>query len=560
MHPSKPSVGLLAVFLAAGLLAFFIPAWAQSTAPTNQPPTPAPATIDAPPPVPATNQTSQVAPQPVAAPEDPFDAGVRYLDQGNPVEAAKMFRQSADQGNVRAELKLANLLRHGKGVPKDLRLAADWTLKAAKTGDPVAERDMGISCMFGEGVAPSDHDAFAWFYSAARQDDAVAEHYLAYLYSKGRGVARDDTAAFDWYYRSAQQGNSSGECGLASMYRFGHGVAQDDTAAFDWDYAAAQHGNHFGEYALGYMYQAGRGVKRDRLEALKWYKRAQIGFPNDEKLKRAIFTVGLREFLENPSSGAFDLSTIPTALRWQLILVMYILTAIYIAGVVILLVYSFMLDEGPVHPALALGWIVLYVESQAVAFLALCLFGKWLDADSLMLLTVLLGALPVVASTLAPNRRRMWQESPVSGGAIVLNVVGAYIAVIVLNAVYHAFYLAIVHSALPVQPTHTLISKTKGGSPALAYIVFAVVIPVAEEILFRGYLFGAVKRSLSDVYAVGITAFAFALFHAQPLHFIPLLIIGLALGWLRLRTRSLRVPMLMHAFNNWIALVHVHVT
>jgi membrane protease YdiL (CAAX protease family) len=516
-----------------------------------------PAVADTPASVPATNQPSQVAPQPIVPPDDPFNAGVSFLDKGNPVEAAKMFRQSADQGNVRAEVKLAYLLRHGMGVPKDLKLAADWDLKAANMGDPAAQRDLGIAYMLGEGVAPNDQKAFDWFYHAARQDDPVAEHYLAYLYRNGRGVARDDTAAFRWYYRSAEQGNSNGECGLASMYEFGRGVPQDDTAAFDWDYAAAQHGNHFGEYALGYMYQAGRGVKKDRLEALKWYKRAQIGFPNDEKLKRAIFSVGLREFLENPSSGAFDLSTIPTALRWQLILVMYILTAIYIAGVVILLVYSFMLDEGPVHPALALGWIVLYVESQAVAFLALCLFGKWLDADSLMFLTVLLGALPVVASTLAPNRRRMWQESPVPGGTIFLNVLRAYIAVIVLNAVYHAFYSAIVHSALPVQPTHTLITKTKGGSPALAYIVFAMVIPVAEEILFRGYLFGAVKRSLSDGYTVIITAFAFALFHGQPLHFVPLLTIGLALGWLRLKTRSLRVPMLMHAFNNWVALLHV---
>jgi membrane protease YdiL (CAAX protease family) len=91
----------------------------------------------------------------------------------------------------------------------------------------------------------------------------------------------------------------------------------------------------------------------------------------------------------------------------------------------------------------------------------------------------------------------------------------------------------------------------------LAYLVFAMIIPVAEEILFRGYLFGAVKRGLSDTYAVVITAFCFAIVHAQLLYFVPLFTMGLALGWLRLKTRSLRVPMLMHAFNNWLALVHV---
>ncbi len=53
-----------------------------------------------------------------------------------------------------------------------------------------------------------------------------------------------------------------------------------------------------------------------------------------------------------------------------------------------------------------------------------------------------------------------------------------------------------------------------------------------------------------------ITAFCFALAHFQAFYFVPLFAMGLALGWLRLQTRSLRVPMLMHAFNNWIALLH----
>jgi membrane protease YdiL (CAAX protease family) len=454
-----------------------------------------------------------------------YDVG--YLYQYGPRgerdlgQAAEWYRKAADQGDVRAEVELSYMLRNGIGTFKNLPAAGAWSLKAAKTGDSIAERELGNVYLHGYGLPQSDHQAFDWLYSAARQDDPIAEHSLAYLYLKGQGVGRDDIAAFDWYYRSAQLGNYSGEWGLA------------------------------------YMYQTGRGVKKNTAEALRWYKLAQAGFPKDDKLKRTIFALSLREFMENPNSGALDLSTLSKTFRWQLSVVLALLAGIYIDGVVILLVFSFLAEEGPVHLALAIGWILLYVESQVVALVALFFFGKSLSADSLMMATVLLGALPVIISTLGSNRVRMWQQSPVSGGTIFLHVLAAYFVLIVVNGSYDALFKEIASAPMPVQPTHALISKTKGGSATLAYIMIAVVIPVAEEILFRGYLFGAVRRASSDAVAVVVTAFCFSLFHLQLFYFVPLFVMGLVLGWLRLQTRSLRVPILMHAFNNWVVLVHM---
>ncbi len=77
-----------------------------------------------------------------------------------------------------------------------------------------------------------------------------------------------------------------------------------------------------------------------------------------------------------------------------------------------------------------------------------------------------------------------------------------------------------------------------------------MVLPVAEEILFRGYLFDALKKYLPDVAVVILTALGFSLIHFQGLYVAPIFGFGLVQGWLRLRTGSIWLPVLMHVMNN----------
>ena len=175
-------------------------------------------------------------------------------------EAAEWYRKAAGQGYAHAQGELAYMLRVGYGIPQDKVTAAGWYLKAARQGDVVAERELAYCYLKGEGIAQSDRDAFAWFYSAAKLDDPIAEENLALLYGAGRGVKRDDQSAFDWHYRSAQLNDSYGAWGVAYMYRWGLGVGENPT------------------------------------EALKWYEKAQVGLPQNEKLKSEIASV--KAFLE----------------------------------------------------------------------------------------------------------------------------------------------------------------------------------------------------------------------------------------------------------------------
>ena len=82
-----------------------------------------------------------------------------------------------------------------------------------------------------------------------------------------------------------------------------------------------------------------------------------------------------------------------------------------------------------------------------------------------------------------------------------------------------------------------------------------VMAPIAEEVLFRGFVFRGLKQSWGVVAAVLVSTLLFALFHADPLHAVGVLVIGVWLGWLRHATGSIKTCVVAHLANNalWVA-------
>ena len=86
-------------------------------------------------------------------------------------------------------------------------------------------------------------------------------------------------------------------------------------------------------------------------------------------------------------------------------------------------------------------------------------------------------------------------------------------------------------------------------------IVLAVTIaPVAEEFLFRFFLYGVVKRYLGRVVAVVVSALLFAAVHAHLPSFAPLFFLGACFAIAYEWSGSILVPMTMHACFNAITL------
>ncbi|HPS37840.1 MAG TPA: ABC transporter permease subunit/CPBP intramembrane protease [Candidatus Cloacimonadota bacterium] len=86
------------------------------------------------------------------------------------------------------------------------------------------------------------------------------------------------------------------------------------------------------------------------------------------------------------------------------------------------------------------------------------------------------------------------------------------------------------------------------------FLIIAVAPGFCEEILFRGFLIRFFEKN-GPVVAVVVSALLFATFHLDPFRFLPVLLLGLLLGYLTVRSGSILNSMLSHMINNGFALV-----
>ena len=92
----------------------------------------------------------------------------------------------------------------------------------------------------------------------------------------------------------------------------------------------------------------------------------------------------------------------------------------------------------------------------------------------------------------------------------------------------------------------------------LLWVALVVAAPVFEETFFRGFVFkGFAASFMGPVGAIVATAGLWALIHTQyDLYGIgTIFCLGLLIGWARVRTGSLWVPLAMHAMTNFVSTV-----
>lgn len=95
-------------------------------------------------------------------------------------------------------------------------------------------------------------------------------------------------------------------------------------------------------------------------------------------------------------------------------------------------------------------------------------------------------------------------------------------------------------------------------SHRLGFITIGIVVPIAEEFVFRG----AILRALNEFMgkrrrwvAIAVSALLFALVHGNLAQGVGAFLIGLALGWMYVRTNSVVPGIVLHWVNNSIAVV-----
>ena len=154
---------------------------------------------------------------PDARAESDNNPGQSAYAAGRFVDALRIWRPRAEQGDVRAAFGLGLLYDLGEGVGQDAAAAYNWYRRAAEAGYVLAEFNLAVMCDSGTGTERNPAEAALWYARAAAHGYARAEYDLAQLYQAGEGVPRNLDMASRWYAVAAGHGLSAAALKLASL-------------------------------------------------------------------------------------------------------------------------------------------------------------------------------------------------------------------------------------------------------------------------------------------------------------------------------------------------------
>lgn len=128
-------------------------------------------------------------------------------------------------------------------------------------------------------------------------------------------------------------------------------------------------------------------------------------------------------------------------------------------------------------------------------------------------------------------------------------------AIFVVNILYQ-YLITALH--LNIQTNDQVLLEQSKYAPLSTYatlLVATFIAPICEEIFFRGFALMGFARAMPLPWAIVLSSLIFAVAHGDPGSFPVLFIIGLALAFLRLHTRSLWPSILLHMVNNGLGAV-----
>lgn len=144
------------------------------------------------------------------------------------------------------------------------------------------------------------------------------------------------------------------------------------------------------------------------------------------------------------------------------------------------------------------------------------------------------------------------------GGRIAVGAVGLALLAWFVYIVFAGFLAPL------LQPDQEDVTRDLGtnkdelGSVAVAAFLIVIAAPISEEMFFRGFMYGGLRRSLSIWPAALISAAVWGSLHLGAGNIgvaVQLAVFGVILAWLYERSGTLWAPVLAHAINNTIAFV-----
>ncbi len=205
----------------------------------------------------------------------------------------------------------------------------------------------------------------------------------------------------------------------------------------------------------------------------------------------------------------------------------------------------------------AFGVILLLILMQLIVAFGAAMSGQPLDGSSLSLVVLMTMVMAQVVLALLV----LWRSLPKRGGWPALGLYRQNLAANLWTGVQAGVALSSLN-VLSLKTTRSLdIWFLEGGSlqgllfhmeevphGLSAFIAVALIVPFCEEILFRGVLFAALRRSRGPVVAAILSSIVFGELHAPD--FLMPMMVGLALSGLFHLTGSLWAPIVAHSVFN----------
>ncbi|HLL79182.1 MAG TPA: type II CAAX endopeptidase family protein [Ktedonobacteraceae bacterium] len=142
-------------------------------------------------------------------------------------------------------------------------------------------------------------------------------------------------------------------------------------------------------------------------------------------------------------------------------------------------------------------------------------------------------------------------------GRAVGYILGFMLLIFIINFAYSSI---ITTFHLNLQTNDQVILARSKLAPITTYAtLFAAVFiaPFCEEIFFRGFVFPGLLKGMPVGAAIVVSSLLFAVAHADPGSFVVLLVIGLALAFVRWSTNSIWPGMALHMLNNAIGALSI---
>jgi CAAX protease family protein len=217
-----------------------------------------------------------------------------------------------------------------------------------------------------------------------------------------------------------------------------------------------------------------------------------------------------------------------------------------------------------------LGWVILSFVLSAVAGFVVVLIWRpeaimsggadMLKDGPLISITTVASAIVQVGTLALAAKLARWPVGEYLGlvRPAVRPALIAIAVMIVFLLAYDALTYLLGRDVVTPFQVDTYRTARDGGTLPLLWLTFVIVAPVAEEIMFRGFLFrGWVRSEQSAIPGILIISALFAAIHVQYDWFgmLQVFFIGLLLAIARWRSGSTLLTILMHVLINFWATV-----